>query len=90
MIPLEVSLPTLRTMQVEVEGNDALMEEVLDFANEKKIALIQLAHYQQSLSKQRCNQLNPREFQVSDMVRRKNMGSMVDPTHGKLVANWVH
>ena len=52
------------------------------------MALIQLANYQQSLSKQRQGQLNAKEFQVGDLVLRKNMGSMVDPTHGKLEANW--
>lgn len=57
-------------MQVEVGGNNASLEEALDFADEKReIAFIQLANYQQSLSKQRQGQLNAREFQVSDLLK---------------------
>ena len=68
--------------------NDAALEEALDFAEEKRyIAFIRLANYQQSLSKQRHGQWNPREFEISSLVLRRNMGSMIDPTHGKLVAN---
>lgn len=54
----------------------------------REITLIRLAKYQQSFPKQRQGQLNTREFQVDDLVLRKNMGSMVDPTHGKFGANW--
>lgn len=32
--------------------------------------------------------VNIRELQIGDLVLRKNIGSMVDPRHGKLVANW--
>ena len=32
--------------------------------------------------------MNPREFEIGDLVLRKNLGTMVDPTHGKLAANW--
>ena len=35
MIPLEVGLPTLRVMQVEVGGNDVALEEALNFVDEK-------------------------------------------------------
>lgn len=44
-------------MQIEVRGNEVALEEALEFANEKRnIALIQLANYQQSLSRQRQGQ----------------------------------
>ena len=47
VIPLEVGLPTLRTMQVESRDNDGALEEALDFALEKRrVALIRLANYQ--------------------------------------------
>lgn len=43
IIPLEVGLPTFRTMQVEGGGNN----EALDFADKKrKMAIIRLAEYQ--------------------------------------------
>lgn len=32
--------------------------------------------------------MNAKEFQVSNLVLRKNIGSMIDPTDGKLGANW--
>ena len=32
--------------------------------------------------------MNLREFEVNDLVLRKSMGMMVDPTHGKFAANW--
>lgn len=31
--------------------------------------------------------MNAKEFNVGDLVLRKNMDSMVNPTHGKLGAN---
>lgn len=62
VIPLKVGLPILRVMQVEARGNDVALEEALDFAMRREIALIWLANYQHSLSKQRRGQLNPREF----------------------------
>lgn len=34
--PLEVDLPTLRTMQVKAGENSEVLEEALDFADEKK------------------------------------------------------
>lgn len=72
VISLDVGLPTLRAMQVEAGGNDTAIEEALDFADEKKeIALIRLANYQQSLSKQMHGQLNPREFEIGNLVLRK-------------------
>lgn len=44
IILLEVGLPTLRAMQVEVGDNDVALEEALDFADEKRVmALIRLA-----------------------------------------------
>ena len=47
VIPLEVGIPTLRAMQVEVGGNDAALEKALDFVDEKReIALIRLVNYQ--------------------------------------------
>ena len=87
--PLEVGLPTLRTMQVEAGENDAALEESLDFADDKRvIALIRLANYHQKLSRQRQGHIKSREFQVSNLILKKNMGSMIDPNHDKLVANW--
>ena len=47
MIPLEVDLPTFRSMQVKARGNDAALEKALDFADKKRdIAFIRLANYQ--------------------------------------------
>jgi len=89
IIPLEVSFPTLKTTQVEAGNNDEALEEALDFTQERReAALIHLAQYQQTLANSRLKQVSPREFQVGDMVLRKNLGTMVDPTHGKLAANW--
>ena len=88
MIPLEVGIPTFRK-QVEAGENDAALEESFDFADEKReITLIRLANYQHNISRQRHGQVKPREFQVGDLILLKNMGSMIDPTHGKFVANW--
>ena len=89
IIPLEVSFPTLKTVQVEAGNNDEALEEALDFTQERrKASLIRLAQYQQTLANNRLKQVSPREFQVGDLVLRKSLGTMVDPTHGKLAANW--
>lgn len=89
IIPLEVSLPTLRTAQLEAWGNDAALEEALDFAEEKReIALIRLANYQQALLKRRQGQVKTREFQVGDLVLRKSLGTAVKAKEWKLRQNW--
>lgn len=70
------------------ENNEAL-KKALNFTDEKReVALICLVEYQWRLSKQRQSTVNLREFQVGDLILKKNMGSMMDPKHGKLMANW--
>jgi hypothetical protein len=54
VIPLETNLPTLRT-SLEASGtNDAALEANLDFLDERRgVAMIHLANYQNTLSRQR-------------------------------------
>ena len=54
IIPLELNFPTLRSAQLEAGGNDATLEAELDFIDERReVALIHLANYQNTLSRQR-------------------------------------
>lgn len=63
IIPLEVSLPTLKSTQLYVVGNEPAVEEDLDFAESRRqTALLYLTNYQNAVSKQRQPQVNPRVF----------------------------
>ena len=51
-------------------------------------AAIQLAVYQQQLARAYNKKVNPRDFQVGDLVLRKVVGNKKDPREGKLGPNW--
>lgn len=84
LFPIEVGLPTLRSAQLEARGNDAAIEEALDFTETRReVDLIKLVNYQQAISKQRQSHINSRD----DLVLRKTLGTVVEPRHGKLGQN---
>lgn len=88
IIPLEVGLPTLRTSLVKVGNNDEALKEALDFAESKKeVASVHLENYQNVLARQRKGQINPREFQVVELVLQKTLGTTVHSKHGNLGQN---
>ena len=89
VIPLEIGIPGIRTQGVENGTNDILLARDLDLLEERKEkAAIQLAVYQQQLARAYNKKVNPRDFQVGDLVLRKVVGNKKDPREGKLGPNW--
>lgn len=85
---MEVGLPTLRTTQLDAGGNEAAIEEA-DFAESRReTILLHLTNYQSVLSKQRQTHVNPKEFQVGDLVLRKTISTAIKPKHRKFGQNW--
>uniref|UniRef100_A0A2N9HX21 Uncharacterized protein n=1 Tax=Fagus sylvatica TaxID=28930 RepID=A0A2N9HX21_FAGSY len=89
VIPLEISLPTLRTSEWEPTRNDLAQSQALDLLEERREqAMIRLASYQQQLKKGYNKNVRPRSFQQGDLVLRKVLGNTKNPTNGKLGPNW--
>lgn len=89
VIPLEVGLPTLRTELVLNGSNDAVIRNDLDLAEEKREqAAIRTASYRSQISRAYNKNINPRSFEVGDLVLRRVLGSAKKPMDGKLGANW--
>lgn len=73
VIPLEVDLPTMRINSFSPGSNDQILAEQLDLIEENRdIALIWLANYQQRLCRRYNRNVRPREFVPRDLVIGKN------------------
>jgi len=78
--------------------NDSLLIECLDLLEEyRDTATIQLAEYQQKLTRRYNQDVRVREFNAGDLVLRKAVGSMRDtktretsPNLGRTVQNYSH
>lgn len=69
--------------------NDRLLTEQLDFMEEnREISSIRLADYQQKLFRGYNRNVKPREFVAGDLVLQRLLGSMKEPSLGKLTLNW--
>ena len=89
VIPLEVGILGIRTQGVENGTNDIFIARDLDLLEERRgKAAIQLGAYQQQLAGAYNKKVNPREFQINDLVLRKVVGNKKDPREGKLGPNW--
>ncbi|GFZ00580.1 hypothetical protein Acr_14g0002150 [Actinidia rufa] len=85
IIPLEVSLPTIRTEAYDVGHNEEVLARDLDLAEERREnALIRMADYQKQLAKTYNQKVQHKEFLVGDLVLRKVVGNTKDPADGKL------
>uniref|UniRef100_A0A2N9GNU9 Uncharacterized protein n=1 Tax=Fagus sylvatica TaxID=28930 RepID=A0A2N9GNU9_FAGSY len=69
VIPLEVGLPTTRTMEFDVEENECNLRKDLNLMDEKRdIATIRLASYQHQMKRGYDKNIRPKSFQVGDLV----------------------
>ena len=59
-----------------------LMDELRTTAKQR------LARYQNRMAQYYNSRVHHRDFQVGDLVLRKVMGAVRDPTQGKLGPNW--
>ncbi|XP_028064790.1 protein NYNRIN-like [Camellia sinensis] len=77
VIPLEIGMPTIRSESFQPDLNNEAVALELDVAT-----------YQQELSRKYNKTVHPRLFKIGDWVLRKVMGNTVIPGEGKLGANW--
>ena len=79
VIPVELSVPSLRTQTYLAEGNEQVQRTELDLIEERREdALMKRAAYQQQVAKFYNARIKSREFRVGDLVLRK-----VQPTEKK-------
>ena len=89
IIPLKTSFPTLRTSLFNPSDNDEHLKRNLDLIEEKrKNAMVQLAYYQQKLKQGYDANVKLRPLTPSDLVLRKVVATVKNPTWGKLGPNW--
>lgn len=89
VIPLEISLPTLRTSSFCPDMNDDLLEKNLDLIEKKREnAMVQLAYYQHKLKRGYNANVKARPLAPRDLVLRKVIGAAKNPAWGKLGPNW--
>ena len=89
VIPLETGFPTLRTSLFTPDNNDRLLDRSLDLVDERrKVAMVQLAYYQQKLKQEydTCEKVRP--LAPGDLVLRKVIGTAKNPSWGKFGPNW--
>ena len=89
MIPLEENFPTLRTNSFTPSDNDELLRESLDLIEgRREIAIIHLAYYHQKLKQGYDANVKLKPLALRDLVLRKVVGAVKDPSWGKLRPNW--
>ncbi|GFZ04843.1 hypothetical protein Acr_17g0004150 [Actinidia rufa] len=88
VIPLEVSLPTIRIEAYDANHNKEVLARDLDLVEERREnALIRMADYQKQLAKTYNQRVQHREFSVGDLILRKVVENTKDPTNGKIGPN---
>ena len=89
VIPLKENFPTLRTNSFTPSDNDELLGESLDLIEERRErATIHLAYYHQKLKQGYDINIKLRSLAPGDLVLRKVVGTVKDPSWGKLGPNW--
>ena len=89
VIPLEASFPTLRTSSFTPSSNDELLGKSLDLIDERREkAVIQSAYYLQKLKQGYDANVKLRPLAPGDLVLRKVVGAVKNPSWGKLGPNW--
>ena len=89
VISIEIGFPTLRTQTFIPKDNDRLLERSLDLLEERREnAMVQLVYYQHKLKQGYDARVKLRPLEPRDLVLRKVLGTMKNPTWGKLGPNW--
>ncbi|XP_057758495.1 uncharacterized protein LOC130979143 [Arachis stenosperma] len=89
MIPVEISQSSLRTELADLTTQDIARQTKLDLIEElRSSAAIKHLAMQQHIARRYNQRLQPRSFQVHDLVLRKTEQARKPPAHGKLAANW--
>ncbi|GJU21757.1 reverse transcriptase domain-containing protein [Tanacetum coccineum] len=88
VIPAEIGMPTLRTAEVDLTGNDEALEINLDLIEEKREqAAIQEAKSKAKMEKYYNSKVRDTSFKPGDMVYRNNDASHATD-RGKLGPKW--
>ena len=88
IIPFEAGFPTLKTDQFQVDKNDLLHAMSLELIDERReVAMVKMAHYQQKLRQGYDKRVKARPLEYANMVLRKVVGTMKNPSWGKLGPN---
>ncbi|XP_057758224.1 uncharacterized protein LOC130978235 [Arachis stenosperma] len=89
MIPVEISQSSLRTELADLTTQDIARQTELDLIEElRSSAAIKHLAMQQHIARRYNQRLQPRSFQIHDLVLRKTEQARKPPAHGKLAANW--
>ena len=89
VIPIETGFLTLKTQSFNSNNNDELLERSLDLIEERReSAMVQLAYYQHKLKQGYDAKVKLRPLEPRDLVPRKVLGTVKNPTWGKLGLNW--
>ena len=79
----------MRVAEFAPTQNDRLLVKHLDLLEEyREAAIIQLAKYQQKLSRCYNRDIKTREFSAGDLVLRKAVGNIRDTNAEKLTPSW--
>ena len=85
---MEVGLTSYRVDNHDERKNDEAMRLQLDLLEKVRATAEQrLARYQDLMAKHYNSRVRHRDFKVRDLVLRKVMGAVRDPTQGKLGPN---
>ena len=89
VIPTEIGFPTLRSNQLLSSNNEQLLSLDLDLVKERReVPAIRLAQYQQKRREGFEKGIKVREFILGDLILRRVVRSMKNPSWGKLGPNW--
>ncbi|XP_072078031.1 uncharacterized protein [Arachis hypogaea] len=89
MIPVEIFQSSLRTELADQTTQNIARQTELDLIEElRSSAAIKHLAMQQHIAQRYNQRLQPRSFQVHDLVLRKTEQARKPPAHGKLAANW--
>ena len=80
VIPLETSFRILRTSSFNLSNNNELLENSVDFIEERReSAMVQLAYYQHKLKQGYDTNVKLRSLVSGDLVLRKLLGTVKNP-----------
>ena len=80
VIPLETSFLILRTSSLNLSNNNELLENSVDFIEERReSAMVQLAYYQHKLKQGYDTNVKLRSLVPGDLVLRKLLGTVKNP-----------
>jgi hypothetical protein len=89
MVPVETNIPSARVMHYDARQNEQNRLNDLDLLEERRLqAGLQMAYYKQKTKEHHDRRVNPRSFQVGDLVLRKIEATGKKRPFGKLGPNW--